>query len=395
LRETTQLLPGGPVRLVTAVYDAEGNQTRLLYPGGRIVDRVYDELERPVQLSDAAPPALLASSWFQGPTLERRDLGNGTRLDAFHDNARRPGSWNHAAIGGFPQIAGRSVGWDASSNRDLEFDAVTATQRFYTYDSADRLVRSTVLPASSNIDYALDDAGNRTQVIGGANPGLYTCSPPECRMNRYTTVPGEVLLHDANGNLTRRQSGPQITTYVYDARDRLVQATSSLSGPLGSYRYDCLDRRIERALPAGTTRSLYDGMAEIEKQDLAGLTKVTIVEDGQGGAFDAPLFVAPAFVFTRVSYTTLGATYFYHEDDQGSVVAITDAAGARVERYHYGDFGETSVFDALGNPLPGSAVQNDFLYRGMRTELPQTYSEGWRHYSPTYGRWFQADALGG
>ena len=35
LRETQRILPAGPIRTVTATYDARGNQTGLVYPGGR------------------------------------------------------------------------------------------------------------------------------------------------------------------------------------------------------------------------------------------------------------------------------------------------------------------------------------------------------------------------
>jgi YD repeat-containing protein len=436
IRDTSQVLPGGPVRTVSATHDALGNQTRLTYPGGRVIERNYDGLEREIRVRDAAPGGVIADSWFLGPTLERRDLANGTRLDASHDGVRRPILLRHSRIAGNVTLDQRSYGWDLASNKDFEAESVSGTQRLYRYDSANRLASSVELPAGTNIQYVLDDAGSRQQVIGGPNPGPYTCDgtlpePADCQMNQYTTTPTDVLQHDRNGNLTRRQSGGDVVSYVYDHRNRPVQVTSLLQGLLAAYRYDCLARRIERSTPLGIERYDHDGGVEIETADAGGATVITTVwsvEYKPWPGFGPPrpdlyppppvdldllrridfapgpvIFEGQPVDFAGTEPQWLGPPleekrgiqrFYFHCDDLRSVVLVTDVVGACVERARYGDFGETHLVDCAGNPIPNSISGNPYLYRSWRLEVDGCYVPDWRRYFPNDGRWIQRDPNG-
>lgn len=68
------------------------------------------------------------------------------------------------------------------------------------------------------------------------------------------------LDYDAEGNLTRKQntSDPADTTlYTWGARNRLT----AISSPdiTAHFKYDVLNRRIERTVNGHTLRALYDG----------------------------------------------------------------------------------------------------------------------------------------
>jgi YD repeat-containing protein len=412
LCETSQVLPAGLPQTVIGTYDAVGLQTRVVYPGGRTIERDYDELERAVQVRDVLPAAVIADSWFQGPTLERRDLGNGTRLDATYDGVRRVLGMRHSLIGSGTTLDQRVYAWDPSSNKDLELDLVGGIQRTYAYDSADRLIRSRELPSGTTIDYVLDAAGNRQAVLGGPGAGPYTCDPTlpfpaDCQVNQPTTAPGETLQHDANGNLVQRQSGPDVTTLSYDYRNRLVEVVSSLQGFLGAWRHDCFDRRIERATPLATVRTVHDGALEIEDQDAAGATLATVVHDAfpLSGFFaprsepfrGQPLDLSDAEHRGPIQSQRFGQAFFLHGDDLGSTVLVTDAHGACVERARYGDFGETTHLDCTLAPVPSSLSGIPYLYRGWHEELKawdRLYASAWRHYAPGSGRHLQRDADG-
>jgi RHS repeat-associated protein len=81
-----------------------------------------------------------------------------------------------------------------------------------------------------------------------------------------------------------------------------------------------------------------------------------------------------------------GAAYFYHADALGSVVALTNQAGAVQETYSYGPYGEVSGASAVGNPYLYTARHYD-----SETSL---YYYRARYYDPRLGRFLQSDPVG-
>lgn len=90
-----------------------------------------------------------------------------------------------------------------------------------------------------------------------------------------------------------------------------------------------------------------------------------------------------------------GTDFFYHADDLFAVRALTDATGAVVERYDYGDFGEPKVLDPNGAPRAGSAVGNPHLFAGRRFD-PESgfYQFRARYLDPLTGRYTTRDPIG-
>ena len=74
--------------------------------------------------------------------------------------------------------------------------------------------------------------------------------------------------------------------------------------------------------------------------------------------------------------------YFYHANEQGSVLALSNASGALAETYLYSPYGELGFEGALGNP---------YLYTGRRYD-PETglYYYRARMYSPAHATFFAA-----
>jgi RHS repeat-associated protein len=94
-----------------------------------------------------------------------------------------------------------------------------------------------------------------------------------------------------------------------------------------------------------------------------------------------------------VKTTTSGSVY-YHHDGLGSTVALTDAAGAKIESYTYDVFGTVSIFDAAGFQQSSSTAGNRFLFTGREwiTELG-LYDYRNRVYSAELGRFLQTDPI--
>ena len=205
----------------TYEYDGVGNVLRLTYPGGREIDYTYDGLDRRISLVDAGGP--IATYNYVGlGRVERREYGNSTRTDYMYDGiANDPNDFgvkqvvqtSHSEILNGDLIDDRTYIWDRNQNKVSRLDVRPQRRDLYrhayAYDAIDRLTR-TVVTAKDGMtvrdeQYALDGAGNRTSVMGGRNPGLYTCEaaepPADCQLNQYTTTPSDAREYDANGNL--------------------------------------------------------------------------------------------------------------------------------------------------------------------------------------------------
>ena len=130
LRETQQRLnPAGPSRTVSAVYDGESNQTRLLYPvpGGRAIKRTYDLLDRPAVVSDDPPgpnPPIATYTYIGRSRVERRNYpklnpAQTIRFTPLYDGARRiVGTLHDRNPNGVPTpIDQRFYDWDPMHNK--------------------------------------------------------------------------------------------------------------------------------------------------------------------------------------------------------------------------------------------------------------------------------------
>ncbi|RMF75468.1 MAG: RHS repeat protein, partial [Planctomycetota bacterium] len=390
-----------------SMYDGVGNRLRLTYPGGRVVDYVYDELNRVRAIVES--PDTIADYFYVGPKrIERITLGNGVQSDFQYDGrqgvpnpagdfgVKRMIAATHSAGG--TVLDSRAFQWDPLYNktqrRDLRVGGPQLTHT-YEYDAVYRLTRALVDDGSGttirDLQYTLDGAGNRLSVSGfGGLVGSYVLDPtlPEpadLQMNQYTATPLDQRMYDLNGNLVSRAI-PGITDVqvTYDYADRVVSVVDVLSSDTATYQYDPLGRRVAKVvatggLPPVVTRFYYDGTNVIEEQDGGGSSNRTFTI--------SHLLEAPPELIAQVTMDTGGQRYYYHCDDMGNVVAVTDDSGAVVERYEYDDYGAPAFFDGADNPLAASLIGNEHLFVGRRYD-PETgwYRCGGSYLDPLSGR---------
>jgi len=166
-------------------YDAAGNRTSLVYPGGTSVAFTFDALNR----LDTVTEGGVTIADYDWDTLSRRDL---VRLD----------------------------------NNGLSAD--------YGYEADDDL-SSIVHTGPSPLTFTL--ARNASSQITGlsATDGAFLARPAATlsqayspnRLNQYGTVAGTAQVYDANGNLTSDGT----YTFTYDEENRLRTATSAMTSP--------------------------------------------------------------------------------------------------------------------------------------------------------------------
>jgi RHS repeat-associated protein len=173
----------------------------------------------------------------------------------------------------------------------------------------------------------------------------------------------------------------------YSFRDvQLRDPSSTVDTVTSTYIYDAMGRRIGKTIDPGgtpiTTQYIYDGDQLIEERDGSGAVIASYV---YGPGIDEP-----------IAMTRGGSTYYYHQDDQHNVVALTDNTGAVAERYTYGAFGAPSIFASDGTtPRTTSIASNAFLFTGREWD-PElgSYWYRTRYYDPKAGRFLSRDTIG-
>lgn len=420
-------------REISLRFDAHGLLLAQTNPSGRVIEYTYDSLDRPTALgwraSAGLPRQSLGTLAYVGPCdASRVTRPNGIQTDYTRSGvsgvANPPGDFGwgqiqrvrHTLSLSTPvEIEDRLFAHDRNQNKTLRaltmpfIPGAQTNRQEFQYDSLDRLVQSVTtqdgLPVQ-DATYVLDPMGNRQVVIGGGMAQPYKLDPKlpqpaDFQVNQYTVTPFDQRQYDENGNLHATVAGdptdPQVRSFSYDYADRLVAVQNSV-GPVAQYAYDALGRRIAKVVYAGTppvpvatNRYLHAGGQVIEEHDGGGAVARTFVMphvfDQKGRIANTP------WTFDTTIFATLnggGEVLFHHGDDQGSLLALTDAAGNVIERCDYADYGLPRFYnaagellvDATGQPLRASPSGNPYLFHGLRwddeTGLYQTQARGGR-----------------
>jgi len=90
-----------------------------------------------------------------------------------------------------------------------------------------------------------------------------------------------------------------------------------------------------------------------------------------------------------------GTKHYFHQNHLYSVAAMTDSAGAVVERYRYDAYGKRTVTNAAGTPIAASTIgqQRGFTGYSLDAETGLYYARA-RMYSAGLGRFIGRDPLG-
>lgn len=245
-------------------------------------------------------------------------------------------------------------------------DLLTET---YEYDAISQLT-SFKRGKDEDITYRFDPLGNRTKVVENGVVTNYSAN----RINAYTSITGGLSFtpqYDANGNLLNDADHQ----YHYNFNNKL----SGVDTNTASYAYDALGRRISKTTSDGTVSFYYAGDQMVEE-------------------FKGTNLVA-SYVFGNNIDETLqmkrgNEVYFYHVNQLGSTMALTDKNGKIVERVGYDPYGAPTFFNASSSEITASAVENNILFTGREYD-PETGTYYFRARSqyPQMGRFMQKDPI--
>lgn len=323
---------GGTSRTLDYQYTLAGGRTRMTWPDGQFVTSVRDSADRLdfIRLNGGTP--MVKSIYDAQGRLSTLTRLNTTSGDWYHNTGYTYDSRS--------RLASMTHGFAATAHN------VIST---FAYNPANQVTERT--RNKSIYDFTGSVAVDRAYAVNG--------------LNQYVSAGPASFTYDANGNLTSDGTG----SYVYDVENRLV------GGPNGAALvWDPLGRLFQSSSnthPA--TRYLYDGDQLTAEYDASGnLLRRYAHGEGSDDAwvwYEGAATTSPQYLFT---------------DHQGSVIAVTNAAGAVTTVNAYDEYG-----------IPNATNAGRFQYTGQ-VWLPELgmYHYKARIYSPTLGRFLQTDPIG-
>lgn len=323
-----------PLGTIGYSYDAASQRLTMSYPGSVLtINYDYDTAGNVTKIRE------------NGATS-----GVGVLAAYAYDNVGRPSSLT------FGNGSVQSFGYDANQRlatltNNLGGAATThdLTQSF-TYNPASQIASV----ARSNDAYAWGAHYNvdRSYTING--------------LNRIASAGGASFAYDGRGNLTSDGTN----AYSYTSENLLK--TGPGSATLG---YDPLGRLYQSVGGGVTTRFEYDGADLIAEHNGSNVVQRRYVH---GPGIDNPL------VWYEGGAVSNATRRFLMADERGSVVSVTDSAGATLGLNSYDEYG-----------IPASANIGRFGYTGQvwLPELGLWYYKS-RLYAPKLGRFLQTDPIG-
>jgi YD repeat-containing protein len=312
--------------------DSNGNVTQITYPDGYYVNKNYDQLDRMISLflNGATSPAVQCNYDQLSRNLQM-NFGNGT-------NTTYNFQLNNDLINLVQGFIGSSVTFSYGYNKSHQETSRTSSDQNYIWSSFS--------PGTTS--------------YGAVNS-----------VNQYPYVGSNTYSYNSAGSL--QNDGTM--TFDYDTEQRLTEAV--VGSTTVNYSYDAYARQIQKTVGASDTEYVYSGGQLIAEYG-GGATLQNRYIYGDGGE---PLIVVDA----------AGNATYLHADNNGSIIATSDAAGIVTNQMTYSEFGEGTVtgtelgFEAKRvlpetNLLAHNFTVSELIYHPSTERMLQAV--GGLHYNP-------------
>ena len=420
-REIKRILPDD---VITYSYDAEGNllemadsdsQTSYSYSAkSEILSRTtdhenaipviisyrYDELGRKISMrnnvngkmvkyeyDDAGQVVHIGEFNFiydDGGKLVKTLLPNDVIIKHDYDQEQRLISSTHKLISA--TLLGFAYNYDNNGNitKITKTTGVSTLRNIlnYTYNARDELLTGThPITTGTNESYTYDHLGNRLTQSGQTTAPVYNA------LNQLISDQTYSYTYDNNGNQISRvnKSNHQMLVYEWNSQNKLVEvrkkaSLTAMPSKTVEFRHDAEGNKIRKTVGSTVAQYVHDGDNRIF--DLDGRHAIT-AEYIHGLEIDEPLFMIRG-----------GSTYYYHRNHLGSIVALSNDAGAVVQRYAYDAYGNTYYFNATGVQTTTPTIKNPFTFTAREyDEDVDMFDNRARWYNHKTGRFVSADPI--
>ncbi|RVX42809.1 intein/RHS repeat-associated protein [Nonomuraea polychroma] len=333
--------PDAADRTWTHIYDAAGNQTATVQPGGVRIDRTYDHLGRLTKESGTGGGAATAERTFGYDLAGRATTAGDLTVD--YNDRNLPLKVSRGAT------QETAYAYDALGNPTQRIDAAgTAT---FTYDNVNRLKTVTDPVTARTLTYGYDPA-SRLKTITATSGTASTQTFDYDNLNRVT------------GQTLKNGSGTQLAkiTYGWDKDDNLTTKTTTGTAGAGTnaYTYDHAGRITSWTAPGGT-RTAYEWDAAGNRTKAGDKTFAYDERNRLTSGDGTDYTYTPRG--TLATETKAGATTNYTFDAFDRLIADRDSL------YSY------DALDRVASRISGGAKQL-FAYSGLGNDLAAITDSG-------------------
>jgi RHS repeat-associated protein len=204
--------------------------------------------------------------------------------------------------------------------------------------------------------------------------------------NRIKQWRDQEYTYDAWGNLIEKRSGlTKLQTFTYDCENRLVRAETMVNSKVhsgGTYRYDSLGRRV------GKTSEI-EGRIEHKHFLWQGLRMLREETPGQRSLYIYELgSYAPLARVDQSEGEAGQKLYYFHTDQIGTPLEMTDVDGQIVWQATYKSWGEIET-------LTVNEVEQNLRFQGQYfDDETRLHYNTFRYYDPEVGRFITQDPIG-
>lgn len=309
-------------------------------------------------------------------------LGNGTGSSYVYDNTNYLTSLNWFESDG-DLIVNYNYNYDFEGNRidRTEIYPTGTFTTFYSYFTNDWLANVNT-SWGYNASYLYDGAGNRLNKTENGLVTTYTYDADN-RLVYEASPTGPInYTFNNNGNLVSKvgPAPPDVTSYFYDYENRLKQVIIS-SGPTVDYDYFSTGQRMSRT---ASPTVYYNYTCSYCPVCCQWYCTLDYQYDDTGNTTES--YTSGPFTDEHLSQQTGTGTNYYVTDGIGTVSMMTDELENVVASWEYGPFGDISYEYGIST--------NPFNFQGKEyDDITAQYNYVNRQYDPFTGRFTTQDPL--
>lgn len=371
---------GNPTLTTGVAYDSTGRAYQQTYPSGLIVKQIYNAYGFVAEVRNGSTNALYwrAEQMDAEGHLIKETAGNGVVTDYGYraDSGRLE---NITAYAGATQIQGHAYQYDTIGNVTTVADAPGSQLEIRGgYDALNRLTLTdiTVNGVTTQQNLTYNAIGN---ILSKSGVGNYTYGDALHKHAVTAVTGGPANLsysYDANGNLING-AGRSVTWTAWN-----MPASITSGGQTQSWTYGPEHDRYKMVAAGRTTwyinPSVHQGGHYEQTLYTSGTTEHRHTLYGGGRAIGEVL---------TFSGGAASQTRYFHSDQQGSIVAVTNETGVVINRYRYDPWGKQTV--ALGSNTGIAQTRQGHTGHEM-LDNGLTHMNG-RLYDPVLSRFVSAD----
>lgn len=406
-------------------YDNSGRLTSRTDPLSRTTSVSYDNRNRPQVTTFPAGMGTQTNTYDPAGNLISISCSDGTVFGFTYDANDRLLTANNGGV--TPDDITRTYdanGLLASSNgivigrdpggRIISMTLATSKMVSYAYDDNDRIVSFTDW-AGGTTSFSYDDAGRLLSIL---RPNGVTTSNTWDNDSRLIgiaegTISSINLIRDAKGQITSVErnvpllpsaKGLADQTKAFDTASQVLGFTYDDLGRLTEddvryYDWDLASRLRSYTQDAVTTSFTYNAIGQRLSRTSEGITRDYIWNDSldlpsvsivrQNGDDLRYYIYTPSGNLLYSIEAADNTRRFYHYDEMGNTIFVTDDGGAVIGSYAYSPFGR--LIYSSGN------LDNPFTWQGMHGVMDEgntIYYVRSRYYDSRTGRFISRDVIG-